>query len=132
ETLEHGMKLLDPALADEAASSSRVVPGKIAFTLYDTYGFPVDLTADIARERGWTVDMAGFEAAMEQQRERARSASHFDSKATLPAEVASTLAPTRFLGYETLSADGAKVLAIVRDGRAVDVLEDDEDAFLIL
>ena len=132
ETLEHGMKLLDSALADEAASSSRVVPGRIAFTLYDTYGFPVDLTADIARERGWTVDMPGFEAAMEGQRERARAASQFDSKATLPAEVASALAPTRFLGYDALTADDARVVAIVRDGRAIDALADGEQAAVLL
>src|SRR5690606_36674136 len=132
ETLEHGMKLLDPALADEAAASSRVVPGRIAFTLYDTYGFPVDLTADIARERGWSVDQAGFEAAMEEQRVRARAASQFDSKATLPAEVASALAPTQFLGYGALATDEAKVVAIVRDGRATPALADGEQAVVLL
>jgi alanyl-tRNA synthetase len=132
ETLEHGMKLLDSALADEAAAASRQVPGRIAFTLYDTYGFPVDLTADIARERGWTVDMPGFEAAMEEQRGRARAASQFDSKATLPAEIASSLAPTQFLGHRALAADDAKVLAIVRDGRATETLADGEHAVVLL
>ncbi|WP_300620684.1 alanine--tRNA ligase [Dokdonella sp.] len=128
ETLEQGMKVFE----DIAAKSTGTIPGDAAFRLYDTYGFPVDLTADIARERGLGVDMAGFDAAMEQQRERARSASNFDSKATLPAEVASALAPTQFLGYDVLSTDAAKVLAIVRDGRAVDALDDDQTAFLIL
>ncbi|MFC4820692.1 alanine--tRNA ligase [Dokdonella ginsengisoli] len=138
ETLENGMRLLESALKEDtqyvgtASSSSRVVPGKIAFTLYDTYGFPVDLTADIARERGWTVDMAGFEAEMGQQRERARSASQFDSKATLPAELASALPPTNFLGYEMLDADGVEVLAIVRDGRAAPALDDGDEAIVIL
>jgi len=128
ETLEQGMKVFE----DVAAKAGGTIPGDAAFRLYDTYGFPVDLTADIARERGLAVDMTGFETAMEQQRERARSASQFDSRATLPAEVASTLAPTQFLGYEGLAADGAKVLAIVRDGRAVDTLHDGEEAAVIL
>ena len=138
ETLEHGMRLLESALKDDTRdvgvppAAARTVPGRIAFTLYDTYGFPVDLTADIARERGWTVDMAGFEAEMQQQRERARSAGHFENRATLPAEVASALAPTTFLGYETVSTDAATVLAIVRDGRAVDALDDGGQAFVIL
>ena len=129
ETLEQGMKVFEDVAAK---TSSKIIPGEAAFRLYDTYGFPVDLTADIARERGLSVDMTGFETAMEQQRERARSASHFDSKATLPAEVASALAPTQFLGYETLSANGAKVLAIVREGRAVEALHDGEEAVVIL
>jgi len=128
ETLEQGMKVFE----DVAAKVAGTIPGEAAFRLYDTYGFPVDLTADIARERGLSVDMAGFEAAMEQQRERARAAGNFESKATLPADVASALAPTKFLGYETLSADGATVLAIVRDGRAVESLHESEDAVVIL
>jgi alanyl-tRNA synthetase len=130
ETLENGMKLLDSVFKD--ATHAKVVPGRIAFTLYDTYGFPVDLTADIAREHGWSVDMAGFEAAMNEQRERARSASQFDSKVTLPAEVASALPPTRFLGYQTLVADGAQVLAIVQGGRAVGALAEGEEGVVIL
>ena len=130
ETLENGMRLLESALKD--AGAARTIPGQIAFTLYDTYGFPVDLTADIARERGWTVDMAGFESEMERQRERARSASQFDSKASLPAELASTLAPTQFLGYQTLCADAAKVVAIVREGKAVDTLASGETAVILL
>ena len=130
ETLENGMRLLESALKD--AGAARTIPGQIAFTLYDTYGFPVDLTADIARERGWSVDMAGFESEMERQRERARSASQFDSKASLPAELASTLAPTQFLGYQTLCADAAKVVAIVREGKAVDTLASGETAVILL
>jgi len=128
ETLEQGMKVFE----EVARRAGTIIPGADAFRLYDTYGFPVDLTADIARERGLSVDMAGFEAAMEQQRERARSASQFDSKATLPAEIASALAPTVFLGYETLAADDAKVVAIVRDGKAIDTLGDGEQAVVLL
>src|SRR5574337_880945 len=101
ETLEHGMKVFD----EVAAKAGKAIPGEDAFRLYDTYGFPVDLTADIARERGMAVDMAGFEHAMERQRERARAASKFESKTQLPAEVASKLSPTQFLGYETLRSE---------------------------
>ncbi|WP_395680889.1 alanine--tRNA ligase [Dokdonella sp.] len=128
ETLEQGMKVFE----DVARKSGKTIPGEAAFRLYDTYGFPVDLTADIARERGLIVDMAGFEVAMERQRERARSASQFDSKATLPAEVASALAPTKFLGYDTLATGDAKVVAIVRDGKAVDALANGEEAVVLL
>ncbi|TAN04287.1 MAG: alanine--tRNA ligase [Rhodanobacteraceae bacterium] len=128
ETLEHGMKLFD----EVATGSGKTIPGEDAFRLYDTYGFPVDLTADIARERGMSVDMAGFERAMEAQRERARAASKFESKTALPAEVASRLAPTVFLGYDTLEAKDSRVLAILRDGKAVDTLARDESAAVIL
>jgi len=128
ETLENGMRLFD----DIAAKSGQIIPGADAFRLYDTYGFPVDLTADIARERDMTVDMEGFERAMGEQRARARAASNFSSKAQLPAEVASALAPTVFTGYDDLDLAGAKVLAIVRDGKAVDRLADGEDAFVLL
>ncbi len=129
ETLEQGMKVFEE-VAKKAAGKR--IAGVDAFRLYDTYGFPVDLTADIARERGLDVDMAGFETAMEAQRDRARAASQFESRGGLPAELASTLAPTRFLGYDTLGADNSKLLAIVRDGRALNALNDGDDAILIL
>ena len=77
ETLEHGMKILDAALDEARKSGSKILPGDTAFTLYDTYGFPLDLTADVCRERGVAVDQAGFDAAMDKQRERARAASSF-------------------------------------------------------
>jgi alanyl-tRNA synthetase len=128
ETLEHGMKVFD----DIATKSGNAIAGEDAFRLYDTYGFPVDLTADIARERGLTVDMDGFERAMNEQRERARSASRFESKAQLSAELASTLAPTRFIGYETLEAKDCTVLAVLRHGRAVEELAPGESAVVIL
>ncbi|HEY9112546.1 MAG TPA: alanine--tRNA ligase, partial [Rhodanobacteraceae bacterium] len=126
--LEHGMKVFD----EVASKSGKAIPGGDAFRLYDTYGFPVDLTADIARERGLTVDMAGFERAMEAQRERARAASKFESKAQLPAEIASKLPPTQFLGYEMLEAKDRKVLAILRDGHAVEELAPGASAAIIL
>src|SRR4030095_9562266 len=79
ETIENGMKMLDHALA----GGKKVLDGVTAFTLYDTFGFPFDLTADVCRERGVTVDEAGFEAAMDAQRERARAASAVEMGATL-------------------------------------------------
>ncbi|HLI17812.1 MAG TPA: alanine--tRNA ligase [Rhodanobacteraceae bacterium] len=128
ETLEHGMKVFD----EVASQSNGTIPGEDAFRLYDTYGFPVDLTADIARERGLNVDMAGFERAMEAQRERARAASKFESKTQLPAEIASKLSPTQFLGYETLLAKDCKVVAILHDGQAVAALTPGEAGTVIL
>ncbi|HET6587738.1 MAG TPA: alanine--tRNA ligase [Oleiagrimonas sp.] len=128
ETLEHGMRLFD----EVADKGGKTIAGEDAFRLYDTYGFPVDLTADIARERGMDVDMAGFEKAMAAQRERARAASKFESKSQLPAEVASRLAPTRFLGYDALEADACKVLGLVRDGRSLEQLADGEAGIVIL
>ena len=128
ETLEHGMKVFD----DVAAKSSNVIPGADAFRLYDTYGFPVDLTADIARERGLSVDMEGFEKSMNEQRERARSASQFETRSSLSADLVQKLKPTEFHGYEGLSVDHLKVAAIVRGGRDVDELSDGQDAMIIL
>ncbi len=129
-TLEHGMKLLDGVLKDKA--TEKIVPGTAAFTLYDTYGFPVDLTADVAREHGFTVDMAGFEAEMEKQRDQARAASKFASSGMLPADLIATLSATKFLGYEALEHEGAKVLAILRDGAPVQALAAGERGALIL
>ncbi|MCW8807520.1 MAG: alanine--tRNA ligase, partial [Rhodanobacter sp.] len=128
ETLEHGMRLFD-----EVAGRSRdTIAGEDAFRLYDTFGFPVDLTADIARERGLEVDMAGFEQAMNEQRTRARAAGRFEAKGQMPAELASQLKPTAFLGYEALRAQGCKVLGIVRAGKQVEQLADGEEGLLIL
>ena len=132
ETLEHGMRIFDEVAARDAVKSAGEVPGADAFRLYDTYGFPVDLTADIARERGLGVDMAGFDAAMAKQREAARAAGKFGGGATLPAELASQLPTTEFLGYDALDAGGLQVLAILRDGRPVDAVEAGQDAIVIL
>jgi alanyl-tRNA synthetase len=129
ETLEQGMKVFEDVA--KKADAKRI-SGVDAFRLYDTYGFPVDLTADIARERGLEIDMAGFEAEMGKQREQSRAASQFESKAGLPAELASSLAPTKFLGYDTLGDANCKLVAIVVGGRSVDALADGDDATLIL
>ncbi len=128
ETLEHGMRVFD----EVAAKSVQTIPGADAFRLYDTYGFPVDLTADIARERGLAVDMAGFEQAMNEQRERARAAGKFEARGQMPAELASQLKPTVFLGYEAMHSAASTVLGIVRDGRQVSQLAEGEEGFVIL
>jgi len=128
ETLDQGMRIFD----EIAARSSTEIPGADAFRLYDTYGFPVDLTADMARERGLSVDMAGFDAAMAQQREQARAASKFAGSSSLSAELVASLNPTVFLGYEHLQSEGLRVLAIVREGQALSELRAGEAATLIL
>ena len=120
ETLDAGMKIFDDVAAKV---SDGVIPGADAFRLYDTYGFPVDLTADIARERGMSVDMAGFDSAMEHQREMARAAGKFGGGVQLPAELVATLSPTVFLGYEKLQAEGLQVVALIKDGRPVDAVQ---------
>ena len=128
ETLDSGMRIFD----EVAARSGKTIPGADAFRLYDTYGFPVDLTADIARERGLSVDMAGFDAAMAQQRETARAAGKFSSNISLPADLVAKLQPTEFLGYDTLAAGGLEVVALLRDGRPVDSIEAGDEAVVFL
>ena len=127
ETLDAGMKIFDDVAAKVGDG---VIPGADAFRLYDTYGFPVDLTADIARERGMTVDMAGFDSAMEHQREMARAAGKFGGGVQLPAELVATLSPTVFLGYDQLQADGLKVVALLKDGRPVDAVQAGDEVIL--
>jgi alanyl-tRNA synthetase len=127
ETLENGMKILATAFERLAGSREARIDGETAFLLYDTYGFPVDLTADIARERGIGVDMEGFDAAMARQRDQARAAGRFKGQAGL----AYAGPPTRFLGYETLDSQ-AQVLALYRDGQAVDTLGPGEAGIVVL
>ena len=129
ETLDQGMKLLESALAD---LDEPVIPGDIAFRLYDTFGFPIDLTRDIARERNLSVDDAGFEAAMEAQRNRARAAGQFSAKDEISADLAAELPATRFLGYERQAWDQARILAIFIDGHPVESLAAGQEAVLIL
>ena len=129
ETLDQGMKLLEAAIAD---LEDRVIPGEVAFRLYDTFGFPIDLSRDIARERDLTVDEAGFEQAMAAQRDRARAAGQFSARDGLPAELVSEMSPTEFLGYEHQACEQAGVVAIVVDGRPVQGLSAGEEALVIL
>ena len=123
ETLEHGMGVLEGALAGE----SPMLDGETAFKLYDTFGFPVDLTADICRERGIQIDFAGFEAAMQAQRERARSASRFSMSAGLDYSGSKT----EFRGYDTLALKG-RVIALYRDGTQVETLNACEPGVVVL
>ena len=125
ETLEQGMKILEEAIAD---LSGKQLPGETVFKLYDTYGFPVDLTEDIAHNRGLSIDMAGFEQAMAAQRERARAASQF---ATGYDEALELDGQTEFTGYQKLS-DQARVVAIYRDGHPVTHLETGEQGLVVL
>jgi alanyl-tRNA synthetase len=123
ETLEHGMGLLEGALA----SGEKLLDGETIFKLYDTFGFPVDLTADICRERGVSLDLAGFEAAMGQQRERARAASRFSSAAGLDYSGGKT----EFRGYDTLSV-AAKVVALYREGSPAEQVKAGEAGVVVL
>ncbi|HEV3241341.1 MAG TPA: alanine--tRNA ligase [Casimicrobiaceae bacterium] len=127
ETLEHGMKILDAALAEAKAMGSTVLSGNVAFTLYDTYGFPLDLTADIGRERGISVDQAAFDAAMQKQRQQARAASTFKMAEGLEYRGSKTI----FDGYDTLAED-ARVVALYRDGSAVDALSTGQAGVVVL
>ncbi len=127
ETLDQGMRMLDVLIAERG-----VISGDAVFKLYDTYGFPVDLTADIARERGVEVDLAGFERAMTQQRERAREASRFGAGTTLSGEDVRKLAATDFSGYEQHAHEAAQVLAIVRDGALIDSADEGDAVTVIL
>tara|TARA_R110001592_G_scaffold43060_1_gene139849 strand:+ start:8239 stop:10863 length:2625 start_codon:yes stop_codon:yes gene_type:complete len=126
KTLEQGMKILEQDLQDLNASQ---IPGDTVFRLYDTYGFPVDLTADIAREKGLSIDLDGFETAMEAQRTRARSASNF--KVDLSDELALD-GETAFCGYQSLVEEGAPVIAMLRDGQRVSSLKEGDTGIIIL
>ena len=125
ETLDAGMAILEEAIANLGGTE---IPGDVVFRLYDTYGFPVDLTADIARERGLTVDEPGFEAAMEGQRDRARAASKFGAATGDRLE---TDAETAFLGYAGTEAR-SKIVALFADGKAVEQLKAGESGAVIL
>ncbi|XQA76551.1 alanine--tRNA ligase [Xanthomonas sacchari] len=116
ETLDAGMKIFEDVAAK---AQGGVIAGEDAFRLYDTYGFPLDLTQDIARERDLRVDEQGFETAMDEQRRRAREAGKFGGGVQLPADLVATLAPTVFLGYDSLQAEGLRVVALLKDGRPV-------------
>lgn len=125
KTLEQGLRILEQDLAD---LSGTVIPGAVIFKLYDTYGFPMDLTGDIARERELTLDEEGFEREMEAQRERARAASAFgmDYNSLVKVE-----GETRFLGYEGTRGTG-KVLALFKEGMAVPALSAGDEGVVVL
>ena len=123
ETLENGMKILEAALAKDPAN----LDGKTAFALYDTYGFPLDLTADICRERDVTLDEVGFQTAMEKQKSTARAAGKFE----MAAAIEYSGAKTTFVGYDTL-ADESKIIALYVNGSAVQTVAAGQDAIVVL
>ncbi len=123
ETLEHGMKILEAALAKD----SKNLDGTTAFTLYDTYGFPLDLTADICRERNVVLDEAGFEAAMANQKQMARAAGKFKMNTAIEYHGEKS----KFVGYEQLSYD-SQVIALYVDGAAVQTIEAGQAAIVVL
>ena len=124
ETLENGMKILDAALAREGS----LLDGETVFALYDTFGFPVDLTADVARERGKSIDIAGYEAAMDEQRRQARASSKFKSAQGVDYAGAKTV----FKGYERLTVESCTVIALYLEGTAVDELDSGEAGIVVL
>jgi alanyl-tRNA synthetase len=127
ETIDNGMSILETALATLRKSGGSELDGGTAFTLYDTYGFPLDLTADVLRGHGLSVDEAAFDRAMDAQRSRARAASQFKAGDALAYDGPKT----RFDGYETLSEE-AQVVALYRDGAKVDALSTGERGIVVL
>jgi alanyl-tRNA synthetase len=125
DTLDQGLRILGEAIS---SLSGKQIPGDTVFRLYDTYGFPTDLTADIARERGLTLDMAGFEAEMAKQKERARAASQFGSAQAVAIDLEGE---TDFSGYEGLTDEGT-IVGIYVDGEARDALQTGEDGLVVL
>ncbi|MET0061981.1 MAG: alanine--tRNA ligase [Candidatus Thiodiazotropha endolucinida] len=125
QTLEQGMKILEEAIEE---LDGKVIPGELVFKLYDTYGFPRDLTADIARERELTIDQSGFDEAMSAQRERAQAASQFGVVANLDLGLEEE---TRFSGYDHLEEQG-RVVALLRDGESVSALQQGESGMVFL
>jgi alanyl-tRNA synthetase len=125
ETLDQGLKILDREIE---ALEGGTLDGELVFKLYDTFGFPVDLTADVAREHNLNIDQDGFEQAMRSQRERARAASQFVQGDKVKLE---GIKPTKFNGYESL-AEKSEIVALVRDQQPVEFLDDGEEGILVL
>ena len=125
QTLSQGMQMLEDAIAE---TKNGVLDGKVAFKLHDTYGFPVDLTADVCRERNMTVDMDGFDAAMQEQRDKARASAKFKMAAGLEYNGADTT----FTGYTETQHTGSKVIALYLDGEQVEEVPAGEDCVVVL
>ncbi len=125
KTLDRGLAVLEEALA---GLKETVIPGELIFRLYDTYGFPVDLTNDIARERNYSLDLEGYERCMDAQRQRARAAGHFEVDYTNKLEVEGE---TAFIGYDMLEGE-ARVLALFRDGEPVTSVQTGDEAVVVL
>ena len=128
QTIHNGMEILEAALAQLAKTGAKQVDGETAFKLHDTYGFPVDLTGDVCRERGVSVDEAGFQSAMNRQREQARAAAKFKMAAGLAYDGLATT----FHGYQQLLVETSKVTALYVDGVAVDGVKAGDDCVIVL
>ena len=126
ETLEHGLKLLEADI--KALNGAKTISGETVFKLYDTYGFPVDLTNDIAREQGLELDMAGFETCMEEQRSRARAANQFSAEKTVAVDLDK---PVEFVGYTENHLDTI-ILELAKDGELVDALNEGDKGIIVL
>jgi alanyl-tRNA synthetase len=119
ETLDHGLRVLNDSLEELRAKGERVVPGKVIFKLYDTFGFPVDIVRDVVRDEGLTLDMDGFDAAMTRQREQSRSVAAFSATSEAYRTLSAEGFKPEFKGYDGLTAE-SRVLLLVRDGHAVE------------
>ncbi|WP_218813729.1 alanine--tRNA ligase [Rickettsiella endosymbiont of Dermanyssus gallinae] len=126
-TLTHGMKLFEQEVAK--LKGKKQLPGNVLFRLYDTYGFPVDLTADVARERGLTIDMPGFESEMQRQRSQSKSASQF---AATPTFSLSGNSPTEFTGYKKLSQTKVAIVELLKGNELVESLSEGDEGHVVL
>ena len=131
-TLDTGMGILKEVMSRSAGQKGGQIDGSTAFLLYDTYGFPLDLTQDIARENNLSVDEEGFNREMAEQQQRGRSSGKFAQQAQISAETIKNLAPTQFLGYEQLATSDSTVVAILVDGEQAEQLEAGTEAVLLL
>ncbi|MBM7606991.1 alanyl-tRNA synthetase [Lysinibacillus composti] len=132
ETLDGGLAILSEVIEKQKAAGLNVIPGEDAFRLYDTYGFPIELTEEYAEESGMTVDHEGFEVSMEQQRERARVARQDVDSMQVQSEVLANLKQeSNFVGYETLETE-TSIVAMVANGQEVQVASEGEEVLVIL
>jgi len=131
QTLDTGMNLLDQIVARLERGGEAVIPGEEAFRLYDTYGFPLDLTRDVAKEHGLSIDEAAFQSAMDAQRERARAAQHFQAGEGKDLYRSLDLTATTFVGHDTTEC-AAEVLALIRDGQAQQEVGPGQDVEVVL
>jgi len=128
ETLDLGMGILDKAINNLSGDK---IEGEVAFKLYDTFGFPLDLTQDVAREHGLTIDIDGFNVCMETQKERSKSSGNFSSSNHLPTDVIANINPTEFVGYQSLEYT-SKIVALLKDNKSVSTLNEGENGIVIL
>jgi len=128
DTLDKGLRLLDEIIAEAKQAKQRVIAGEALFKLYDTYGFPLDLAADSAKDHGLALDEAGFQAALNEQRERARKSAGFAAAKTkdIYTELSGIVAPTQFVGYSQLDTEGFVQAIVKQDARVKEAVEGDE------